>query len=229
MNRVMWVLFPWLAIAIYAFGVLYIDSLELLPDPIASHWGPNGVADGFESVGTFVLFSSIGMGLVAAIWNLVVFNGKLHRGIRKLLALVTGAVFLFVLALFGCSVAFQVGLEDAVGSSWPAWLWFLWVPMLFALFWMLFSMPSIVVSRDLAIKLRSFTVLRLEFSDIASVVVTEARARDFGGLGLRFSKGRLAFIPSSGPAVLIKTKSNGTILVRSKNAEIAAAAISAKI
>lgn len=219
----------WLSIVVYALWVMWLDDRGLLPDPLATHWGPSGKADGFQGVGFHVMWSSIGLGIIAAILSAVVLGGKIHQSIRKLMTITLSGIFVFMLVLFSGGVVTQIGLSDAAGTSWPVWFWWLFIPLIGSLFFLLFAMPSIVIASDLVLKLRGLVMLRISFSDIEAVELIQARARDFGGLGLRYSRGRLAFIPSSGPAVLITTKSDGTILVRSNNAELAVATISAKI
>ena len=229
MRKAALVALPWLAIIGYALWVVWLDSKGLLPNPLATHWGPSGVADGFQGIGFHIFWSSVGLGIFAVIWNLVLLGGKIHKSIRKLLSIILLGIFLFMLALFAGGIVVQIGLESSVGTSWPVWFWWLVVPLIGSLFFLIMAIPRIVIAKDLVVTLRGIQLLRIDYSELQGVELIQARARDFGGLGLRYSRGRLAFIPSSGPAVLLLTKSDGTILIRSKNAELAVAAISARI
>jgi hypothetical protein len=51
----------------------------------------------------------------------------------------------------------------------------------------------------------------------------------FGGLGIRFAKGKVAFIPSKGSAIEILTNNGEVILVRSNQVDNLIAAITPKI
>jgi hypothetical protein len=125
-------------------------------------------------------------------------------------------------------IAAQVGLTDA--SSVRLGLEILWfiLPVLL-LTPMMLSMPRISLSDKLRIQLWGLTFLGLEYQEIAQIRASELKPSQFGGLGIRFAKGIVAFIPSKGPAIEITTKAGEVILVRSNQVENLMAAITPKI
>jgi hypothetical protein len=89
--------------------------------------------------------------------------------------------------------------------------------------------PKVVLGEQLLIKYASITFLTLEYSEIEAVEIVPIRAMDFGGLGIRYSKRRLAFIPRSGQAIALKLKSGESVLVYSRQPEILQTVIKGKL
>ena len=67
--------------------------------------------------------------------------------------------------------------------------------------------------------------------DVASVegAPISFKPSQFGGWGLRFARGVVAFVPSKGPALEIKTLAGEVILIRSNQVENLMAALTPKI
>ena len=86
-----------------------------------------------------------------------------------------------------------------------------------------------VIGDDLRVQVRGITLLQLSFSELQAVELTQLKARDYGGLGIRYARRTLAFIPTPGDGVLLTTGFGESVAVRSKNAEILRSAIAAKI
>ncbi len=85
------------------------------------------------------------------------------------------------------------------------------------------------LSDKLRVQLWGITFLTLDYQEIAKVSVSEVKPSQFGGLGIRFAKGKVAFIPSKGSAIEILTKNDEVILVRSNQVANLIAAITPKI
>ncbi|PFG19422.1 DUF1648 domain-containing protein [Serinibacter salmoneus] len=92
-----------------------------LPDPVATHWGTGGSADGFASVGAMVWAVVITgvLGLALAVWSALTSTPSLAR---TLLATTVGTVA-FIDALLLASIAAQRGLTEATGVAFSGW-WF---------------------------------------------------------------------------------------------------------
>lgn len=99
--------------AITAVGVGLVWSVRgSLPDPIATHWGPRGQADGFSSLPTVILgqvLLGLGMPLV------LLLLGAALKSVRELAVLAVG-LGAFCSTLVTASVWGQRGLAQASGS-----------------------------------------------------------------------------------------------------------------
>jgi hypothetical protein len=227
MKRKLWLL-VFLGPIVYTAWVLWLSSQGLLPDVIATHWGVTGQADGFASVSEHLIWSNVA--LVLGSTMLAVSGGlpKIPMAMRRLLLGITGYFALFIYGLMIYVIAAQIGLSDA-GSVRLGLeiLWFI-LPVLL-LTPMMLSMPTVSLSDKLRIQLWGITFLGLNYQDIAQLKASEVKPSQFGGLGIRFGKGVVAFIPSKGPALEITTKAGEVILVRSNQVENLIAALTPKI
>lgn len=89
-----------------------------LPDPVATHWGLSGAADGFTSVsGTIVMTVGFGLGLSLLGLTLALIS-KVPVLVRACAAIGTG-VASFVVALVAASTHGQRGLSDAAAAGAP--------------------------------------------------------------------------------------------------------------
>jgi hypothetical protein len=227
MNRKLWLL-VFLAPVAYSAWVYWLSSQGLLPEVLATHWGVSGKADGFASVSEHLIWSNIALVLGSAMVAVSGLLPKIHPAMRRLLLGVTGYFALFIHGLMIYVIAAQIGLSDA--SSVRLGLEILWfvLPVLL-LTPMMLSMPKVSLSDRLRIQLWGVTFLGLEYQEISQVIASEVKPSQFGGLGIRFAKGKVAFIPSKGPAIEITTKQGEVILVRSNQVENLIAAITPKI
>jgi hypothetical protein len=122
----------------------------------------------------------------------------------------------------------QVGKRaDEVSVS--LWVWVLLVLIPVGLIFALLRAPSVVLGKDLRIQLLGITLLRLQYSELTGVTEVELRARDYGGLGVRYANKTLAFIPRAGKGVLITTNFGESLAIRSDSPELLIPAISARI
>ncbi len=212
----------------YSLWVLWLDSAGLLPKPLATHWGVSGVADGFAPVGEHLIWANFALILVGGIFVLSALLPAIHPALRRILYVITGYFSLFVYGLMIYIVAAQIGVQDA--SSVRVGLEVLWfVSPVLLLTPMAVSMPKVSISDKLRIQLWGLNVLTLEFAEIASISRQEIKPSQFGGWGLRFARGVVAFVPSKGPALEIKTLAGEVILIRSNQVENLMAALTPKI
>jgi hypothetical protein len=212
----------------YTLWVLWLDSAGLLPEVLATHWGISGKADGFASVSEHLIWSNVALVLASAMLAISALLPKIQMAMRRLLLGVTGYFAMFIYGLMIYVIAAQIGLSDA--SSVQLGLEILWfiLPVLL-LTPMMLSMPKVSLSEKLRIQLWGITFLGLEYQEIAQLKASEVKPAQFGGLGIRFARGKVAFIPSKGPALEITTKAGEVILVRSNQVENLIAALTPKI
>lgn len=227
MKRKLWLL-VFLGPIVYTAWVLWLSSQGLLPDVIATHWGVTGQADGFASVSDHLIWSNVALALGSSMVAVSGLLPKIPMAMRRLLLGITGYFALFIYGLMIYVIAAQIGLSDA--SSVRLGLEILWfiLPVLL-LTPMMLSMPTVSLSDKLRIQLWGITFLGLNYQDIAQLKASEVKPSQFGGLGIRFGKGVVAFIPSKGPALEITTKAGEVILVRSNQVENLIAALTPKI
>jgi hypothetical protein len=227
MRRKLWLL-VFLGPVIYSAWVYWLESRGLLPDLLATHWGVFGKADGFATASGHLIWANIALLLGSAMVATSALLPRLHPTMRKLLVAITSyfAVFMYGLTIY--VIAAQIGVSDA--SSVQLGLGIVWfiLPVLL-LTPMLLSMPKVSLSDRLRVQLWGLTFLAMEYQEIAKVTASEVKSSQFGGLGIRFARGKVAFIPSKGPAIEILTKNGEVILVRSNQVENLIAAITPKI
>ena len=212
----------------YSIWVLWLDSAGLLPESLATHWGVTGVADGFSSVQEHLIWANFALVLVSLMFAVSALLPKIHPAMRRLLLGITGYFGLFIYCLMIYVIAAQIGTNDA--SSVRLGLEIIWfvLPVLL-LTPMMLSMPKVALSNNLRVQLWGITLLKLEYREIAAISVSEVKPSQFGGWGLRFAKGVVAFVPSKGPALSITTVAGEVILVRSNQVENLIAALTPKI
>lgn len=198
--------------------VLSLDESGQIPNPLATHWNIFGDPDGFSSVGGHLALTSAILGVLALVWILVVYSPSITPIIRKFLLVVLACVQLTIFGIFAFAIFSQVGLADARESRFGMETFvFILVPILFLLYTLL-SFPRIRLETELEVYLRGIRFLSLPFSKISSVSKEVAYLREFGGAGLRVSRGKVAFLPSSGEVIAIETKSGDHFLIRSRAA-----------
>lgn len=198
-----------------------------LPDPLAIHWGFDGKPDGFSDANAYSLsttFAYVGLLGLLAYFGF----GIKRRLLQPLLFGITGFAMLFTFALISVTTLMQVGItaEEAVIQPWIL-ISLLAIPL--GMISLVLGAPKVVLGDDLRVSVRGLTLLRLSFGELLSVELTELRARDYGGLGIRYARKTLAFVSTPGSGVLITTSFGESVAVRSKNAEVLMAAIAAKI
>lgn len=105
------------ALVVVATATVQLVVAADLPDPVATHFGPDGTADGFASPTALLLLV---LGLQVALWGIlsgiVAAAGRQVVGGRGIHALPAGTLA-FVGALVVASLWPQRGVEDAAGTS----------------------------------------------------------------------------------------------------------------
>jgi hypothetical protein len=218
------------AAVLIAGQFLLVQSLlasGLLADQIAIHWGFDGRPDGFSDTNAYSLGVTGAYTALLAMLAFFTFGIK-RRLLKPLLFGVTAFVQLFIFGLITGTTLMQIGTpaEEAVIEPWIL-ISLLAIPI--AMVSLVLGAPKVVLGEDLRVQVRGITLLRLDYSEVQSVELLELRARDFGGLGIRYARKTLAFVPTPGAGVLMSTTFGESVAVRSNNADILLAAIAAKI
>ena len=227
----------WVRLLILVFGAvlvagqfLFVQALlssGALPDPIAIHWGFDGKPDGFSDTSAYSVGTTAAYAGLLALLTFFGFGIK-RRLLKPLLFSITAFVMSFIFALITATTLMQIGIsaEEAVIQPWVL-ISLLAVPI--GMVSLVLGAPKVLLGEDLRVQVRGITLLRLNFSEIQSVELNQLRARDFGGLGIRYAKKTLAFVPTPGAGVSITTTFGESVAVRSNAAEVLQAAIAAKI
>ncbi|MEL0135242.1 MAG: DUF1648 domain-containing protein [Aquiluna sp.] len=221
MQRQLSTLLALLPVAAFAWYYWWANSLQsagLLPAPLATHWGPSGEADGFSSLNEHLWAAGAAFLIPGAIWAVVILYPRIPSTIRIVLMLVTGVLFATMAGIQIAAIDSQIGLLDARDSAleFPLLVVLAPVAVLLILF---MAKPRIDVGESLTVYLRGIPMFRAEYSDIESARKSVASWRSFGGLGLRVSGKKVAFLPNSGEVIEIVTRKGETVLVRTDSAD----------
>lgn len=209
---------PVAAFAWYYWWANSLQSAGLLPAPLATHWGPNGEADGFSSLNEHLWAAGAAFLIPGAIWAVVILYPRIPSTIRIVLMLVTGVLFTTMAGIQIAAIDSQIGLLDARESvlEFPLLVVLAPVAVLLILF---MAKPRIDVGESLTVYLRGIPMFRAEYSDIESARKSVASWKSFGGLGLRVSGKKVAFLPNSGEVIELVTRKGETVLVRTDSAD----------
>jgi len=211
-------LIPVAAFAWFYSWVHSLDAEGLLPDPVATHWGPDGQADGFSSLSEQMVFAGAAFLIPGAIWALVLLYPKITSSIRIVLMMVVAVLFGTMAGIQIEAIRSQIGLLDARDSvlEFPFVVVFAPVAVLVILF---LAKPRLEVGSSLTVYLRGIAMFRTEYSQLESVSKSTASWKSYGGLGLRVSGKKVAFLPSSGDVIELVTNRGETVVVRTDNAD----------
>ncbi|MEL0319608.1 MAG: DUF1648 domain-containing protein [Aquiluna sp.] len=221
MQRQLSTLLALLPVAAFAWYYWWANSLQsagLLPAPLATHWGPSGEADGFSSLNEHLWAAGAAFLIPGAIWAVVILYPRIPSTIRIVLMLVTGVLFTTMAGIQIAAIDSQIGLLDARESvlEFPLLVVLAPVAVLLILF---MAKPRIDVGESLTVYLRGIPMFRAEYSDIESARKSVASWKSFGGLGLRVSGKKVAFLPNSGEVIELVTRKGETVLVRTDSAD----------
>lgn len=222
-------LIPLAPLAVFNIWVLNLQSQNLLPDPIATHWGIAGEPNGFSDLAGYLFWANLALVVAAALLILVLVYPKIYPSIRKLLSIVVGYFYLFITSLMFYVTGIQVGATNAQSISLSGWFIPLVLLPVLVLVPLTLSPPRVLLADALEVRIWNIRFLRLSFEEIASVTEEFINPSRFGGWGLRIANGKVAFISSKGPALRIDTKNGEIILVRSNQVANLIAAIEPKI
>ena len=221
MQRQLSTLLALVPVAAFAWFYWWANSLAadgLLPDPVATHWGPSGQADGFAPLSELLIWAGAAFLIPGVIWAVVILYPKIPSTVRIVLMLVTGVLFATMAGIQIAAIDSQIGLTDARESSlsFPFLVVLAPVAVLLILF---LAKPRIDIGDALTVYLRGIPMFRVDYREIERVRKTEASWKSFGGLGLRVSGKKVAFLPSSGEVIELVTTKGETVLVRTDNAD----------
>lgn len=102
-------------------GALLVDGWRSrLPEPVASHWGSGGEADGFTSVGG-VLISVVAAAAIGAAVCLVAFVRRVDASTRRMVTGISCGTAVFIIALIVGLTGSQVDRVDAAGAPLSGW------------------------------------------------------------------------------------------------------------
>ena len=221
MQRQLSTLLALVPVAAFAWFYWWANSLAaggLLPDPVATHWGPSGQADGFAPLSELLIWAGAAFLIPGVIWAVVIHYPKIPSTVRIVLMLVTGVLFATMAGIQIAAIDSQIGLADARESSlsFPFLVVLAPVAVLLILF---LAKPRIDIGDALTVYLRGIAMFRVDYREIERVRKTEESWKSFGGLGLRVSGKKVAFLPSSGEVIEFVTTKGETVLVRTDNAD----------
>ena len=221
MQRQLSTLLALIPAAGFAWFYWWANSLAasgMLPDPVATHWGPSGQADGFAPLSEHLIWAGAAFLVPGVIWALVILYPKIPSTIRVVLMLVTGVLFATMAGIQVAAIDSQVGLLDASESTltFPNLVVLAPVAVLLILF---LAKPRLELGNELTVYLRRIPMFRVGYGEIKSIRKSEADWRSYGGLGLRVSGRKVAFLPSSGEVIEFVTTKGETVLVRTDNAD----------
>ena len=199
-----------------------------LPVPVATHWGIAGVPDGFATLETHLAWAGLSFLITGLIWLGILWYPKIPGAIRLILLGISGVLYVILALIQISALAVQIDLSDATMSRFELPVLVIFVPIV-AMVFIFLAKPKIQIAEQLTISLRGIPMFRSDYDRLSDVTVVDANWKEFGGLGLRVSGGRIAFLPSSGPAVEIRTLAGETILVRSDSADAVANELRARM
>ena len=228
MKLIKWLL-PLIPALIFNVWVFWLESQNLLPDPIATHWGLMGEPNGFAALDSYLLWSNFALLIAAAILSLVLWYPKIYPSLRKLFGIIVGYFYLFITALMFYVTGIQIGSSNAAQTSLQAWFLPIVLLPVVILIPLTLSKPTVVLGSGLEVRIWNIRFLKLDFDQISSVSKEFIKPSSFGGWGIRISGGKVAFVSSKGPALRIDTKNGEVILIRSNQVENLIAAIKPKL
>lgn len=112
------------AATIVVIGVMVGVTMAIagdLPNPVATHWGPNGTADGFSSSDSILGLVIIPMIVALVLLPLAWVAARLPSGVHWMAGLPVGTAAGIGVILIG-SLLPQRGLASAVDAPFPGWL-----------------------------------------------------------------------------------------------------------
>lgn len=218
MQKLLLSALPAFGYAAYFFWAQSLAEAGRLPNPLATHWGIAGVPDGFASLETHLAWAGLSFAITGIIWLVILWYPKIPGAIRLILLGISGVLYVILALIQVSALAIQIDLADATLSRFELPILVIFVPIA-AMVFIFLAKPRIQIAERLSISLRGIPMFTTDYDRLKSVSVVNANWKEFGGLGLRVSRGRIAFLPNSGAAVELQTFAGETILVRSDSAD----------
>lgn len=196
-----------------AWNLFLVDS-NLLPNPVAIHWGVTLEPDGFATLSQYLAISFGIPGVLALLYfSLSVWLRSLPL-VRKLIGLATAGVYWLLLAILISATAIQISLVDSRDSSFPIAMIAIILLLIPISLWLFLAFPEIELGPQLKIKLRGIKILDVDYSQIKALRIANISPSSYGGLGLRVWGKKVAFVPSKGQALIVSLKSGEELAIR---------------
>lgn len=135
---------------------------------------------------------------------------------------ITGIIWMLLFVVFSYTFFVQFGLSDAREAEISIVFFIVVLSLPLVLLPWLMSKPKIELGDQLGVYYWRVPMLRLSYKEVSSVEVVDARARDFGGWGIRYANRTIAFLPNSGPGVLLNLSAGERVLIRTDDANVIA-------
>lgn len=204
--------------------LLSAKNLGWLTEPIPVHWGANLQPDRFVSLEQHLI--ELAFIQIFALLFLAIGAFSKRRLLAGLMTITGIGVFLLLQFIVWATTLIQLS-DSQQGFPFNLFLSLLALPLLLVL--LVLQVPSVTVGERLVVKVSGLPLLSVEYSDIAKLSVTDLRARDYGGLGIRYSRGKLAFIPRNGRGLELKLRDGESVVIYSTQPEILQSVISNKL
>ena len=214
-----------IALVLIHLGFLILSvQLGWLVEPIPVHWGADLQPDRFVSFEQHLIEISILQLFALLFLGISAFTKK--RLLSGLLGFTGVGVFLLLQLIAWTTTVIQLSPEQQ-GFPFNLFLILLAVPMVLVV--VVLQVPQVEVGEQLRVKVSGIAMLTLDYGDIADTEIVQLRARDYGGLGIRYSRGKLAFMPKPGKGVELKLKSGESVVIYSTQPEILQSVVSNKM
>lgn len=205
-----------IALVLVHLGFLVLSVNQgWMEEPIPVHWSPSLQPDRFVSFEQHLIEISILQ--VFALVFLGISASTKKRLLSGLLGYTGVGVFLLLQLIAWTTTVIQLS-DTQQGFPFNLFLILLAIPM--ALVVVVLQVPQVELGERLRVKLSGVPLLTLDFDDIAGTEIVQLRARDYGGLGIRYSRGKLAFMPKPGRGIELKLKSGESVVIFSTQPEI---------
>lgn len=213
------------ALVLAHLGFLIL-SLQLgwLVEPIPVHWGSDLQADRFVSFEQHLIEISILQIFALLFLSIAAFTKK--RLLSGLLGYTGVGVFLLLQLIAWATTAIQLS-DDQQGFPFNLFFILLAIPMVLVV--VVMQVPQVELGERLRVKVSGIPLLTLDYGEISDTEIVQLRARDYGGLGIRYSRGKLAFIPKPGRGLELKLRTGESVVIFSTQPEILQSVVSNKM
>lgn len=213
------------ALVLAHLGFLILSyQLGWLAEPIPVHWGPSLAPDRFVSFEQHLIEIAILQVFALLFLGISAFT---HRRLLSGLLGFTGlGVFLLLQLIAWTTTVIQLS-DEQQGFPFNLFLILLAIPMVLVV--VVLQVPQVELGERIRVKVSGLPILTLDYDDIADIEIVQLRARDYGGFGIRYSRGKLAFMPKPGRGLELKLKSAESVVIYSTQPEILQSVVSNKM
>ncbi|MEY4994825.1 MAG: hypothetical protein RLZ65_674 [Actinomycetota bacterium] len=205
-----------IALVLVHLGFLMLSVNQgWMEEPIPVHWAPSLQPDRFVSFEQHLIEISILQVFALLFLGISAFTKK--RLLSGLLGYTGVGVFLLLQLIAWTTTMIQLS-DTQQGFPFNLFLILLAIPM--ALVVVVLQVPQVELGERLRVKLSGVPMLTLDFDDIVGTGIVQLRARDYGGFGIRYSRGKLAFMPKPGRGLELKLKSGESVVIFSTQPEV---------